>query len=304
MLRALMTPDAPLEIAVLGDVHGHLTLVYRLLGRWQRETGRALDLILQVGDLGAFPPPFRLDRATKRFAESDPDELGFAAYHEGGPEADAFFGPDAPADQRISADLVFIRGNHEDFEFLDEAGAGSDAPVPVDAYQKILYLPNGARFTFGRGPHRITIGGLGGISDGGRPGRDPVSEHYTASEVRRLRSRGERVDVLLSHEPPHGAAAAIHPRYADGGSRDVLELLRELRPRYHFAGHYHEPGQPLAATGETQSYQLNAVNFGRPHRLNPGCIGILRWAGPEESTFALLDAPWLGEYTRSNYRVL
>ncbi|XYI03622.1 metallophosphoesterase [Sorangium sp. So ce1128] len=177
-----MTPDDPLEIAVLGDVHGHLTLVYQLLRRWQRETGRALDLILQVGDLGAFPPPFRLDRATKRFAESDPDELGFAAYHDGSPEADAILGPDVPPDQRISADLVFIRGNHEDFEFLAEAGAGYDAPVPVDAYDKILYL--------------------------------------------------------------------------------------------------------------------------RPHRLNPGCIGVLRWAGPDESAFAFVDAPWLDEYTRSNYRTL
>ncbi|WP_438011625.1 metallophosphoesterase [Sorangium sp. So ce321] len=300
-----MTPDDPLEIAVLGDVHGHLTLVYQLLRRWQRETGRALDLVLQVGDLGAFPPPFRLDRATKRFAESDPDELGFAAYHEGGPEADAVLGPDVPPDQRISADLVFIRGNHEDFEFLAEAGAGYDAPVPVDAYQKILYLPNGGRFTFRRGPHRIAIGGLGGVShQGGRAGRDPVSEHYTAGEVRKLRSRGDRIDVLLSHEPPHGAAAAIHPRYADGGSRDVLELIRDLRPTYHFAGHYHEPGQRLAAAGETRSYELNAVNFLRPHRLNPGCIGVLRWAGPDESEFAFVDAPWLDEYTRSNYRTL
>jgi hypothetical protein len=299
-----MTSERPLDIAVLGDVHGHLTLAYRLLRRWERETGRTLDLILQVGDLGAFPPPFRLDRATKRFAESDPDELGFAGYYEGDPEAGAILGPDGPAEERIAADLVFIRGNHEDFEFLDEVAAGANAPVPVDAYQKILYLPNGGRLTFHRGSHRITIGGLGGISMDGRPGRDPVSEHYTASEVRKLRARGERIDVLVSHEPPEGAADAIHPRYAGGGSRDVLDLIRELRPKYHFAGHYHEPGQALAVPGETQSYELNAVNFVRPHRLNPGCIGILRWAGADESAFTILDEPWLKEFTRSNYRFL
>jgi hypothetical protein len=72
-----------LHLAVLGDVYGHLTLAFRLLRRWERETGRRLDLALQVGDLGAFPPPFRLDKATKPFAEKDPDELGFADYYEG-----------------------------------------------------------------------------------------------------------------------------------------------------------------------------------------------------------------------------
>jgi hypothetical protein len=67
-----------LHIAVLGDLHGHFPLAYRVLKRWEREHARTLDLILQVGDLGAFPPPFRLDKATKRFAEHDSDELGLA----------------------------------------------------------------------------------------------------------------------------------------------------------------------------------------------------------------------------------
>lgn len=41
-----------LRIAVLGDVHGHLTLAFRVLRRWQDETGLSLDLILHVGELG------------------------------------------------------------------------------------------------------------------------------------------------------------------------------------------------------------------------------------------------------------
>lgn len=84
-----------LHLAVLGDVHGHLTLAFRILCRWERETGHRLDLALQVGDLGTFPPPFRLDKATKRFAEKDPDELGFADYYEGGPDAEEVFGDGA-----------------------------------------------------------------------------------------------------------------------------------------------------------------------------------------------------------------
>jgi hypothetical protein len=291
-----------LHIAVLGDLHGHFTLAYRVLKRWERENGVPLDLILQVGDLGAFPPPFRLDPATLRFAERDPDELGFAEYYEGSPEADEILGSDAPPERRIEADMVFIRGNHEDFEFLASIPAEDD-PVPVDAHGKIRYLASGARFTFTRGPHAITIGALGGISDDGRPGKAPISPYYTAAEVRRLRNGGA-VDVLLSHEPAEDSAACIHPKYTGAGSPDVLALVRELEPRFHFCGHYHEPGQPLDVPKDTQSYMLNAVSFLKPHRLNPGCIGILRWAGRAPLGFGLLDAPWLRDFTRATFRHL
>lgn len=296
--------DGPLRIAIFGDVHGHLTLAYRLVKRWERETGAPIDLILQVGDLGAYPPPFRIDKATKRFAERDPDELGFATYFEGGAEAEEVLGPDAPAARRVAAPLVFIRGNHEDFVFLAELAAGGDPLPAADPYAKILYLPNGRRFTFRRGPHALSVGALGGIStEGGGPGDDPVSPFYTAGEVRRLRAAGP-LDVLLSHEPPRGAAAPLHPRYADGGSRDVASLVRDGAPRFHFCGHYHEPGGRLVAPAGTESYQLNAVNFLRPHALNPGCFGLLIWAGPDEATFSLVDAPWVAEYTRSTFRHL
>jgi len=53
-----------------------LALLYAVLGRWQGETGRSIDLVLQVGDLGAFPDA-RVDRATNRHAARDHEERGF-----------------------------------------------------------------------------------------------------------------------------------------------------------------------------------------------------------------------------------
>jgi hypothetical protein len=296
--------DDRLHVAVLGDLHGHFTLAYRVLKRWEAETGASLGLILQVGDLGAFPPPFRLDKATKRFAERDPDELGFSDYYEPSAEAEQFFGDDADAAVRVATDMVFIKGNHEDFEFLEEQGAGTDAPVPVDHYGRVHYLKNGARYTFARGPHALTIAALGGIADDGVPGAESASPFYTGSEVRRLRARGSGLDVFLSHEPPYGAAAVVHPKYEDAGSREVLAFIADFAPRFHFCGHYHEPGQALRVPGATQSYILNAVNFLRPSRLNPGCIGVLTWSGREPVDFQVLDAPWLKQFTKANYRYL
>lgn len=297
-----MGEGPPLRLAVLGDVHGHLTLAYRVLRRWQDETGLALDLILQVGDMGAFPPPFRLDDATRRFSQHDPDELGFAIYYEGGPEAAEVLGPEADPARAIACETWFIKGNHEDFAFLDEVSAGATEPVPVDAFGAISYLPGGRVYDFACRDRTVRIAALGGICDDGKPGRDPVSEFYTAHDVRALKRAS--FDILLSHEPPRGAAHVIHPRYADGGSPEVAELLRAQRPALHFCGHYHEPGQPLDAPDGVRSFELNAVTFLRADRLNPGCIAIVAWNDARDATVELLDPPWLRAYTRHTWRHL
>jgi hypothetical protein len=66
----------------------------------------------------------------------------------------------------------------------------------------------------------------------------------------------------------------------------------------------YEPGCELELSGRTRSFQLNAVSFLKPARLNPGCIGILRWAGRSPVDFTLVAEPWLREYTRRTFRSL
>lgn len=295
----------PLNIAVLGDLHGHLTLAYRLLRRWEREHEQHLDAILQVGDLGAYPPPFCLDKATLRFAQKDPDELGFEKYYSDSEEAAEILADDAPDRTGIRAHMTFIKGNHEDFEYLNSLSTPFDGPIPVDHYHKIHYLKSGSVEDLMLGEHTLRLTALGGIADNHGPGGpDPVSPFYTRAEIRRLRSVDGPVDVLLTHDVPEGAAAGISGNYANAGSRDITELIADLQPAYHFCGHYHESGQRLEDKGHTASYILNAVNFQNERRLRPGCIGILRWSGREHSAFEILDEPWLTEYTKWNFRDL
>jgi hypothetical protein len=66
-----------MNIAVFADLHGRIRLCFMLCERWERESGEKIDLVLQAGDLGAFPDMSRLDKATIRHAEKDPTELGF-----------------------------------------------------------------------------------------------------------------------------------------------------------------------------------------------------------------------------------
>src|SRR5215213_10164757 len=95
------------HILIVGDRHGRILPAFRLAMLWEREHGIRLDGLLQVGDLGYFPDPTRLDKATARHA-ADPLELGASLVVEPNREADEVFhgavGPPPP--------LWFTAGNH------------------------------------------------------------------------------------------------------------------------------------------------------------------------------------------------
>src|SRR5258705_13857011 len=103
-----------MNIAVFADLHGRLLLAFQLCRRWQRETGETIVLILQAGDLGAFSAVERLDKATRRYAEHDPTELGFL---------EEFIRYDSAVDRVLAettCPMIFVRGNHEDHVWLNE----------------------------------------------------------------------------------------------------------------------------------------------------------------------------------------
>jgi len=56
-------------IAFFGDTHGELKLMWQIAQEWQERTGSSLDYIVQVGDLGVYPGPDRLDPPTIKHAK-------------------------------------------------------------------------------------------------------------------------------------------------------------------------------------------------------------------------------------------
>src|SRR5215213_936056 len=97
-----------MNIAIFADIHGRILLCFKLCARWERETGEQIDLVLQAGDLGAYPDLQRLDRATIKHARTDPSELGFATSFA------EWHGEIAEVLSNTSFPLIFVRGNHED----------------------------------------------------------------------------------------------------------------------------------------------------------------------------------------------
>ena len=59
-------------MAFVGDVHGRVLHAIAALAGRQKATRRPFDLIVQVGDLGAYPEVTRMDAATLRYLEADP----------------------------------------------------------------------------------------------------------------------------------------------------------------------------------------------------------------------------------------
>ncbi len=272
---------------------------------WEQQSGRRLAGILQVGDMGAFPDPARLDDATARMARSDPDELGFASYCVATEEGERYLGgPGVPV-------TVFIRGNHEDFDYLGQF----PEPEAVDPWNRLWYVPDGAVFELERGGRVIRIAGFGGISP-----RDEVakqskkSRHAVAHagshgapdprcfslEDAALAFSGEApIDILLTHAGPD------HPDLP-GGSPALAALSRRLAPRAHLFGHHHVALGPTEGPGGGLLVGLDHLEFGRRGELREASAGVLTLDG-EATSFEVFEAsrhPWLAGVRRDTYRGL
>ena len=294
-----------MNVAVVGDVHGHLALMYAILGRWQRESGRRIDVILQVGDLGAFVESSTLDRATRRYLKDDPEELGFAD----------FAGPSPPStllDPRPP--LVFIPGNHEDFEFLSEREAAVDpgaAVYPVSEDGLMLGLRSGRIWNFeaegaGGSEGGLRVAGVSGVA--GRERKKHVHPWLYLDEEQALalaEAGPGAFDILISHECPEGVGG--EGVRAGAGSPALRLLIDEVRPRFAFFGHYGWGSQ--WAMGRTQVIALSGCTYVRrgDWPLKRHGIALVEWEGRGPtaggtSTVERLAPGWLAEATRGSWR--
>ncbi len=220
-------------VAAVGDVHGHLHAMVRLLQAWERGSGRKIDVVLQVGDFEAHRD--EADLATMA-APAKYRKLGDFA---------AFYNKRA----RMPWPLYFIGGNHEPYGYLDRVWAG----VLAD---NIHYLGRAGVLELGG----LRIAGLSAIFRPElltvrRPGPEEIGERsnkayigFTETEVDAMLAL-DHVDVLLLHDWPAGLVrgedmAAMRARAARLGydeiGNDYARLVVEaLRPRLVLCGHMH-----------------------------------------------------------------
>lgn len=210
-------------VCVAGDTHGELDRLYEIVATFERQVGREVDVVLQVGDFGVWPDPRRLDEATRRHGDRGEFRRLLAL-------------------GAVPRPTYFIAGNHEDFVFL----AGADARA----------LPTGLHFIrWGEvveivaGSERLRVGGAGGCFGPRDYERTHLAgaarRHYTRDDLERLARAAQGLDVLLLHEPPAGAVTELHappglsPRTWTLRGEGLAELVARTRPRICFTGHIH-----------------------------------------------------------------
>jgi Icc-related predicted phosphoesterase len=206
-------------ICAAGDTHGAIDLLYENVLTFEKRLGVRFAHLLHVGDFGVWPDPARLDRATR-----DHDGAGdFPSWIASGREA--------------PRPTTFIKGNHEDFEWL---GALANAEV----LPGVTYLRNAEVSEISEGPETLRIVGLGGCygpSNYDREARQLSGygrRHYTRDEVERAAGRKD-VDVLLLHDAPAGVRFDGRSRHYVSEAAGLDDVVARLRPRVCFFGHHH-----------------------------------------------------------------
>jgi lariat debranching enzyme len=227
------TKGTPVTFAAVGDVHGAMHAMVRLLEDWETTHRRHIDFVLQVGD---FEPH-------RHHADLDSASIPKQYRHLGD------FPDFAAGRARLDWPIYFIGGNHEPYGFLETMPNGGLAAPNCH------YLGRVGRVQIGG----LSIVGLTGIySELGLAGRPPLHAmahkkkklytYFSEEDIERVISFG-RADVLVLHEWPRGAIAPQQEeglrgmrrssRPAEVGSDLARLVVDAFRPKLIVAGHMH-----------------------------------------------------------------
>lgn len=293
-----------LNFAVFGDIHGRIALMYTLAILWQQQSGIELDGLLQVGDLGAFPDLAKLDKATKKHAQKDSDELGFQNFYVATPESKFYL------QHSQAPKTYFVRGNHEDFEYLGKFTKSAS----IDPWQQIWFIPDNQAIEIGSADRLVKLGAFGGIAPRqecaarGKSAREKYRKtqkiskseprFFSETEIENISPDLQNLDILMTH------AGSQSPELPTG-SIFLDRLITHLQPRVHLFGHHHQVIYRQDPVSGFLSIGLAHLEFDNG-KLKPGSWGILS-ISPASSSFVFMSPdlfPILDRIKRTNYRSL
>lgn len=210
-------PASPLRVAVAGDWHANTDYARRAI---LHASKRGADVLVHVGDFGYLFTPAYLNTLTATL-------------------------------ERCDMTLLFVDGNHEDFDFLLAQPLNDDGVRPLSS--RIAHLPRGFSWTWGS-EKWLALGGAHSVD---RQWRNAGSEWWfqetlKQSDVEKASAVG-KVDHLVCHDVPWKAELPGVSR--EGGLRmgipavdlDASEVNRKMvqevvdatQPSQVWCGHYH-----------------------------------------------------------------
>ena len=258
-----------MKIAIFADIHGKILLPFKMVDAYQKEYGEKIDLILQCGDLGAFPDIQKMDKATIKHAKYDKQELGFSRQFVYINKEIEFFL------NQLDVDMICVRGNHEDHDFLDNIEIKySESRYPIDCYQRVYICKSGVVQSFCIEDEDLDFMGIGRIGD--RKGRREKRfiQEYERENIRKSIKQGKKLDILISHDI---STEMAQPRF---GMEELRLVLDMLKPFVHFYGH---TGQPYKVeednNRQTFSVKIKELEFDSSGNLPAGCMFIVDKTG-------------------------
>lgn len=280
-----------MRIAIFSDIHGKILLPFKLAAIYQAETGRKLDAILQCGDLGAYPALEKLDKATIKHAQYDRDELGFHDdFTKADPNIQSFL-------DELGLDMICVRGNHEDHDFLDELENKSTASrFSIDVYKRVWMCKTGLPQELNVGEETLRFAGIGRIGD--RKGRSEKRfiQDYEREALQHLHKTKEDFDVLITHDKAGMLAG-------DYGMSEIRGLLDHAIFHWHFYGHTGEPfKEETDDNGITQSVKIKELEFDENGVLPEGCMLILEKKGEAQFELEVVGRHLTNKLSKHNWK--
>lgn len=273
-----------MKIGFIGDIHGRVFHCLAAITAWQLYHSEKLDMIIQVGDLGAYPIPDQ-ELKNNKFYLQDPSQFDFSRFLKAeGDLADHLH----YIRKLLLNPLYFIRGNHEDFQWLNKVSSSSaNNIVSIDPFDLFYYVEDGTILEI----NGMKIAFLGGIETTVREEKSINEEVY----LNLLKTTPGVIDILVSHDAPYGIGTNYHGQVQ--GSAKISNLIDQIQPKYLIAGHYHHMNGPRVY-GNTKYLGLNVIIDLRQDvfgRVQAGSLAILDTV-KDEVDFVTDD--WLSKFDK------
>lgn len=279
-----------MKIAIFADIHGKILLPFKMVDAYQKQCGEKINLILQCGDIGAFPNIDKLDKATIKHAKRDMQELGFSKQ---------FLYINRDIEQflnELDIDMICVRGNHEDHDFLDEKEAkSSDTRYPIDCYHRVYVCKSGVHQTFYTGDEDLDFMGIGRIGDRKSRNEKRFIQEYERLNIKKSLQQGKKLDILISHDI---SSEMTSPGF---GMDELRPVLNQLRPFAHFFGHTGQPYKvELDENKQTFSVKIKELEFDTAGNLGKGSMIILEKT-KEKIAFKPVDISFIHQFNKHTW---
>ncbi len=281
-----------MKVAIFSDIHGKILLPFKLVDLYQKGTNEKIDFILQCGDMGCYPNIDNLDKATIKHAKNDRDELGFYDYFvKDIPEIRIFL-------DKLNIDMICVRGNHEDHEYLDKLEKESkESRFSIDIYNRVFVCKTGYKQELKLGEETLNFVGVGRIGDRKERTNNRFIQEYEKKKIKELIKENKDIfDLLITHDKDDSSQRGY-------GMKEIRELLDNVIFKYHFYGHTGEPyKEEIYANGITNSIKIREAEFNNSGILEKGSMIILEKVNSDISV-KIVDPRLTNKLTKFNWNI-